>query len=145
MGESWHENELFNKLKEAGMHGRFSVDENFDFVFSGLEERVPLDGSKIDFERIHGSSFSICNNSELESLEFAEFFDERIIENHLEGLIYYVGDGCTNVRIKGEIPDFKLILHLIFQIPEHHYFVAEDFSWCMSFTMEGCMGFCKLI
>jgi hypothetical protein len=110
-------------------------------VFQKISEHYPAVGSKIDWNRFEGFVEEREWNLDLHGESFKRFFYEAVSRFGLTGDAIYVGDGLTDFSLYAPIDQFGLLLDAIFDVPHHHYFVSDDFSWCMCFTMEGDMNF----
>jgi hypothetical protein len=72
---------------------------------------------------------------------FIDFFDEMRSRFDLAGPIFYAGDSATDFALEGAIETIRRVLPKIIDIPQHHYFVGPNCSWCLCMTMEGDIGF----
>ncbi|WP_124350888.1 hypothetical protein [Pseudomonas chlororaphis] len=71
---------------------------------------------------------------------FSVFFQEVKLRYGLEGEVFYIGGGATDIVV-GDVEVFVKVLDCFVSIPQHHYFLADDYSWFICFSMEGDMGF----
>lgn len=98
-------------------------------------------GSKIDWSRIPRAIERSEPNQRRQHDSCVKFFDEVRATYALQGDICYAGDGPSSIGLTANIEALRRILPRIVDLPQHHYFFATDYSWCMSFTMEGDMAF----
>jgi len=120
------------RLKEAGAA--------YD-VFELLKNTYPVSGSKIDWKRVPGAIEDCEAGDAEERSRFVEFFDEMCARFGLNGLVLYVGDGLLEFALAASIVDMRQALPVLLEIPQHHYFVGPNASWCMCMTMEGDIAF----
>lgn len=134
-----YERELRQALSSAIRNGILRVGASDKDIASELERAFPFDGSKIDWTRVRGH---VGGASPGESDEaFRDFFAARVTElGGAEGA-FYLNDNLIDRVVSGSLFAFARYLGAILSIPAHHYFVAEDFSWCMTHTMEGDFDF----
>jgi hypothetical protein len=59
----------------------------------------------------------------------------------LNGLVLYIGDTLTDFALAASVADMRQALPVLFEVPQHHYSVGANASWCMCMTMEGDMAF----
>jgi hypothetical protein len=101
----------------------------------------PASGSKIDWCRVPDSIERTEEDESLQLEQFLTFFDEVAQNFLLIGEVVYVGDSATDFALAGEIECIRAALPELLLIPQHHYLIGPEFSWCICFTMEGNMGF----
>jgi hypothetical protein len=109
--------------------------------FQILSEEYPCKGSKIDWSRVPNSTERAEGDACLQSDRFISFFDEMREKYGLTGIVLYIGDSATDCALEGAIDTMRLVLAELLNIPQHHYFIGPDYTWCMSYTMEGDMAF----
>jgi hypothetical protein len=121
-----------NQIREIG---------NAENVFGPLLKTYPAKGSKIDWKRVSGAIERTEEDDSLQFDRFVEFFDEMLSRFELAGTALYAGDSATDFALEGTVDAFRRVLHELIEIPQHHYFIGSNYSWCICLTMEGCMGF----
>jgi hypothetical protein len=121
-----------NRIRELGESSPF---------FAQISALYPLDGSKIDWRRVPGSVERSENDEDLHVEQFVGFFDEVTEKFRLAGDVVYVGDSATDFALGASIECMREALPNLLAIPQHHYLIGPESSWCMCFTMEGDMGF----
>lgn len=141
MNDNFYDAELREALRGKFNSGKLKDVGDSLLYFEKLEAGYPVVGSKIEWSKLSGSIERFASNDALEMREFLEFFDEVVEGMRLSGDVIYMGDGLTDSALSGDIECFREVLPLLLETPQHHYLVAEDFSWCMCFTMEGGMAF----
>jgi hypothetical protein len=98
-------------------------------------------GSRIDWSLVPQSLGGVETNHDRHASAFEHFFRTCVDRFNLAGRISYAGDSATDFVLSADLEVFKANLLTLFEIPQHHFFAAEDFSWCASFTIEGDMNF----
>lgn len=141
MGENFYEAEIQRALEEDFSSGALKIIGDSSAIFEVLANSYPAAGSKIDWSEVPGSIRAFEESDSLQAGKFIEFFDEVVEKFSLSGDVVYVGDSATDFSIRAAIEKIREILPELLDIPQHHYFIGPDFSWCMCLTMEGDMGF----
>lgn len=141
MSENFYEAELRKALHAAMESGRVREVGDSSPFFAQLMKTYPASGSKIDWNRVPGSIERIEEEETLQVEQFTAFFDEIVQKVGLAGDAFYVGDSATDFALTGSLECMREVLPELLAIPQHHYLVGPEFSWCLCFTMEGDMGF----
>jgi hypothetical protein len=110
-------------------------------IFGLLMKTHPLSGSKIDWKRVPGAIECTAGDKSNQSTRFVTFFDEMCSRFGLSGPVVYVGDSATSFALGGTVETIRRVLSVLMEIPQHHYFVGPDASWCICLRMEGDMDF----
>jgi hypothetical protein len=138
---STYEDDIRQLLKSEFDAGSLSEVGSADHVFELLAKIYPASGSQIDWHRVSGaierSETEQCRQPE----QFVEFFNEMIATFGLNGPVLYAGDSATDFTLAGSIATMQRILPALIAVPQHHYFVGPNASWCICMRMEGSMGF----
>lgn len=142
---STYDNDLKKVFSLEIRRGAIAVDASSDAYFEKLASVFPVCGSKIDWEEVPGSIGEVVVERANEAREFAKFFETMMTKNRIHDEIIYIGDGLTDTAYIGLYEAMKPHLSELFSIPQHHYFIAKDFSWCMVFSFEGSMDFGKAV
>ncbi len=141
MNGNFYENELRKSLrKEIESHRIRELGESSPF-FAQLAKAYPARGSKIDWGRVPGSIERVEEDEALQAQRFVKFFDEVVQRFQLSGEVVYVGDSATDFALIGSLECMRAVLPELLAVPQHHYLVGPDSSWCACFNMEGDMGF----
>lgn len=138
---SSYDDEIRQALKDRfGANQLCDVGEATTF-FAELAKVFPLAGSRVDWNRVPGAVEQVEKDQAAQVDRFVEFFREMRRRFSLQGVVTYVGDSATRFAIQGSVDSFTAVARVLFSIPQHHYFVGPDCSWCMCFTFEGDMAF----
>lgn len=128
-GDYW-QGEVYGALPLSGLE---RCDESA--VFDWLSLHLLAAGSKIDWRRVPGRHrhWTITNDVQLVAMASREVRMRLLPDSVVE----HVGDGLSpyGVRLTGAVA--PSVLGALLEIPEHHYFLAEDRSWLVVVTTEG--------
>jgi hypothetical protein len=141
MSDNFYEAELRKALRAAMESNRIRDLGDSSPFFAQLTKAYPASGSKIDWGRVSGSIERTEEEEALQIEQFVSFFDEVVQKFRLAGDVVYVGDSATDFALVGPMEFMREALPELLAIPQHHYLIGPESSWCMCFTMEGDMGF----
>ncbi len=141
MSSNFYEAELRHVLHFAMESNRIRDLGNSSPFFAQLMKAYPSCGSKIDWARVPGSVERAEERADFQIIQFVSFFDQVVQKFRLVGDVVYVGDSATDFALAGSMECMREALPELLAIPQHHYLMGPDGSWCMCFTMEGNMGF----
>jgi hypothetical protein len=133
-----YERELREALSspiEAGVFQILTPDD----VADGLQRAFVFSGMKIDWETVRGHV--PADGRAIGDDGFHRFFAARRDELGGNQVAYYLNDNQIDCAFRASLFTFERHLDAFISIPAHHYFVAEDFSWCIAYTMEGDADF----
>ncbi|MFC5813575.1 hypothetical protein [Nonomuraea harbinensis] len=104
-------------------------------IFDWLSLRFPTCGSKIAWDRVQDRHlhWNITDDNQLAALASKEVC-RRIAPG---SVVEHVGDGLSPYAVCFTDTNAPSIVAALLEIPEHHYFVAEDRSWLAVITTEG--------
>ena len=136
-----YDDEIRKTLKAEIDAGRLKEVGDAADVFGLVKKIYPRSGSKIDWDQVPGAIEDAEEDQSRQITRFIEFFDEMCAKFRLSGLVLYVGDSLTNFALASSVADVRRALPVLFEVPQHHYFVGPNGSWCMCMTMEGDMAF----
>lgn len=139
--ENFFESELRKSLRTAMVPGQIKEVGDSSVFFARLMDVYPARGSKIDWKSVPESIEQIEEDDSLQIERFLGFFDEIVQRNGLTGEVVYVGDSATDFALQAPLKIMREALSELLAIPQHHYLIGGESSWCMCFTMEGAMGF----
>jgi hypothetical protein len=108
---------------------------NSSVVFEWLHEHLPVGQSKVNWENVQGrhAHWRIEDDAQLGAMAVREVC-KRIQRG---STVEHVGDGLSPFGVRfGEV-DAPAVVSALLEIPEHHYFVADDRSWLVVVTTEG--------
>jgi hypothetical protein len=104
-------------------------------IFDWLNRSVPFDGSKVAWDRLYAENHQSW-------ISDSEHFPEELLVAFCASIpagsrVVHVGDNLSEFGIVFRSDEAFLILSCLLEIPEHHYFVAQDRSWLGAITFEG--------
>ncbi|MEV6395890.1 hypothetical protein AB0M39_14100 [Streptomyces sp. NPDC051907] len=104
-------------------------------VFDWLDLHFSFDGGKIDWIRVvRGHSNWQIDDEHLLAARVSREICERIRPG---SLVEHVGDGLSPYGVRFTGNDAAPVTAALLEIPEHHYFLAEDRAWIVVVTTEG--------
>ena len=139
--ESAFETDLRIALASPVKTGLIEIILQSDVIAARISTIFPLSGSKIDWRATRGHLSVVETSRHRELVAFSNFFDRQSKELGRESVAYYLNDSQIDCSLRASLWTFSRHLNKIIGIPGHHYFVADDISWCMALSMEGDMDF----
>jgi hypothetical protein len=136
-----YESDLKELLGEKLMSELRIEADSAQLFFYNLSKHYPINGSKIDWSLVPDSVEKTEKILENHKMEFVNFFDDIVLRFGVGGNSVYAGDALTDFILVGDLRTLRDSLLSVFDIPQHHYLAAVDYSWCMAFTTEGDMAF----
>lgn len=114
-----------------------------DSLFESIENVYPISGSRLNLSSLNDyrHARAASENTSLDFLMFVKSLQTLI--NSTDNIIY-LGDNLTEnaYLIKNEnLMDF---ISCITDIPQAHFLLAEDLSWCISLSFENDMEFGRI-
>jgi hypothetical protein len=99
-----------------------------------VSDRLPLVGTGVDWSRVAGSHrhWFVESDDELSAV-IGEFLSA--VPNC--GDITHVGDALSPFAVRMTRDELGNALPSLLEIPEHHYLVSDDRTWCGVFRTEG--------
>lgn len=137
---NYFEDELLQILGADVDAGIITIEPDCTDYFVKLTKCFPAAGTRIDWGSVP-NSIDTWRDEDLDESAFVKFFNQIVTSNNLNGPIVYMGDSNTEFALLTSVDVVSKYLKDILSIPQHHYLVAADFSWCMVFTFEGDMSF----
>lgn len=136
---SFHQLELLAALSSPIAAGIVKVVDSDRSIVQGIERAFRFEGSRIRWDLARGHIST--HEAEHDSIVFHEFFKDRCRELGNGQTAIYLNDDLIECALSASLFVFQRHLNGIISIPAHHYFVAEDFEWCIAYTMEGDIDF----
>jgi hypothetical protein len=104
-------------------------------VFNWLSLQFPAIGAKPDWSRAQGRHLHrrIPDHPQLTTAASSEL----LLRLRPGSLVEHVGDGLSPYGVRFSDTLAAPAVAGLLEIPEHHYFVAEDRSWLIAITTEG--------
>lgn len=136
---SFHQIELLESLSSPIAAGIIKVFHSNSSFVQGLEKAFRFEGSKIRWDLVSGHIS--LTEVQPESGIFRRFFSDRGRELGGDRAAIYLNDDLVDCALSASMFAFERHLSEIISIPAHHYFIADDFEWCMAYTFEGDIDF----
>lgn len=104
-------------------------------IFGWISRHFPADGTKIAWERVEGrhAHWRIADDQR-PAAKAAEEVRRRLRPG---SLVEHVGDSLSPYGVRFTDENALAVVAALLEIPEHHYFLAEDRSWIVVVTIEG--------
>ncbi|HWG99190.1 MAG TPA: hypothetical protein VNV66_07675 [Pilimelia sp.] len=128
-GNYWEE-EVYTSPPLSGLRR-----SDMSATFSWLDLHFPIEGSKIDWRRVQGRHvhWKVTDDTQLAAMVSREVC-KRIRRG---SVVEHIGDGLSPYGVLFVDGDVTSVVTALLEIPEHHYFIAEDRSWIVVATTEG--------
>ncbi|WP_159024692.1 hypothetical protein [Streptomyces sp. CB02613] len=104
-------------------------------VFDWIEANFSFDGGKIDWRLVsEGHAHWRIDDERMMAEKVIGEIRERISAG---SAVEHAGDGLSSYGVRYSADDAASITNALLEIPEHHYFLAEDRAWIMVVSTEG--------
>jgi len=138
-----YEEELLLELKPFIENGSISVIHESGPLFSKINLIYPFAGSYIDWDKMD-NHFEEKLNSDAYEKKGHDFFVRMCRENNISQTerVLYLNDSAIDIGLTMSIKTAIDVFPKLIELPQHHYFFAENDQWCMAFNMLGqaCYG-----
>lgn len=130
MSDDYWKNEVFSAPPLATLRKTSASD-----VFDWLELHLPFTGGKIDWRRVAGmhKHWRIGD----EQLLAASASREICARIRPGSAVEHVGDGLSPYGVRFIEGEAVSVTAALLEVPEHHYFLAEDRGWIVVVSFEG--------
>ncbi|MFJ4964329.1 hypothetical protein ACIP6P_18065 [Streptomyces sp. NPDC088729] len=128
-GDYW-EDEVFSTPPLDSLRKTSASD-----VFDWMELNFPFVGGKIDWRRVgEGHKHWRFDNEYLLAASASREICARIKPG---SVVEHVGDGLSPYGVLFTGSEAASITAALLEVPEHHYFLAEDRAWIVVVSFEG--------
>ncbi|MEU6278962.1 hypothetical protein [Streptomyces sp. NPDC047028] len=128
-GDYWEE-EVFSIPPLAALRKTSAPD-----VFDWLELHFDFAGGKIDWSRVSGRhEHWRIDDAQLLAASAAREICARIRPG---SVVEHVGDGLSPYGVRFTEDGAASVTAALLEVPEHHYFLAEDRAWIVVVSFEG--------
>ena len=121
-------------------NGRIVVEYDIEKYFEQIEASFPIYGSKIEWSEVAGSIEELAR-LEFYSSDCIDFYNKITKTLNPNSKVVLLGDSAMDYALLTILKNVPEVLAKMLELPQHHFIVANDFSWCISFSMEGNMAF----
>ena len=139
MEKNFYDLELIKILEEHIENGDFQIIESNIYV-DKVNANLPFAGSRVDFERLEEYQRIFFDDYEI-LVPFIRDIATKVGIKPDEKVVY-MGDNVSNLTyiFSFEYLD-KVIVDIVDNIPEHHYFLSQDMKWILYISYEDCAEF----
>ncbi|VEI52707.1 Uncharacterised protein [Capnocytophaga sputigena] len=139
MEKNFYDLELIKILEEHIEDGDFQIISS-DIYVDKVNANLPFKGSRVDFELLDEYQRMFFDENEA----IVAFVKSIAMEAGIapDEKVVYLGDNVSNLTY---IISFKylekVIVDILDNIPEHHYFLSERMKWILYISYEDCAEF----
>ena len=143
MKKNLYDLELIKILEEHIENGDFQIIESNIYV-DKVNANLPFAGSRVDFEQLEEYQRIFFDDYET-LVPFIRDIATKIGIKPDEKVVY-MGDNVSNLTyiFSFEYLD-KVIVDILDNIPEHHYFLSQNMKWILYISYEDCAEFALII
>ena len=143
MEKNFYDLELIKILEEHIENGDFQIIESNIYV-DKVNANLPFAGSRVDFEQLEEYQRIFFDDYET-LVPFIRDIATKIGIKPGEKVVY-MGDNVSNLTyiFSFEYLD-KVIVDILDNIPEHHYFLSQNMKWILYISYEDCAEFALII
>ena len=139
MEKNFYDLELI-KILEEHIENRDSQIISSDIYVDKVNANLPFAGSRVDFELLDEYQRMFFDENEAVvafvkniAMEAGIAPDEKVV---------YLGDNVSNLTYIFSFKYLeKVIVDILDNIPEHHYFLSERMKWILYISYEDCAEF----
>ena len=139
MEKNFYDLELIKILEEHIEDGDFQIISS-DIYVDKVNANLPFAGSRVDFELLDEYQRMFFDENEAIvafvkniAMEAGIVPDEKVV---------YLGDNVSNLTYIFSFKYLeKVIVDILDNIPEHHYFLSEKMKWILYISYEDCAEF----
>ena len=139
MEKNFYDLELIKILEEHIEDGDFQIISS-DIYVDKVNANLPFKGSRVDFELLDEYQRMFFDENEAVvafvkniAMEAGIAPDEKVV---------YLGDNVSNLTYIFSFKYLeKVIVYILDNIPEHHYFLSERMKWILYISYEDCAEF----
>ncbi|GJH41644.1 hypothetical protein RCZ04_21940 [Capnocytophaga sp. HP1101] len=115
-----------------------------DFYVEYVNVTFPFVGSRIDFKALNEYKMLDFKNDETDKiLSFIDDIQTTVLV--LDEKVIYLGDNLTNLTYIFPFKDLnKVIIAILNNIPEHHYFFNKTMEWVICVSFGKCIEFGRI-
>ena len=139
MEKNFYDLEIIKILEEHIEDGDFQIISS-DIYVDKVNANLPFAGSRVDFELLDKYQRMFFDENEA----VVAFVKSIAIEVGIEPneKVVYLGDNVSNLTYIFSFKYLdKVIVDILDNIPEHHYFLSESMKWILYISYEDCADF----
>ena len=141
MKYNYYDTEIIKDLVIQGLDKLVEYSENEKQYMDLVEKQFSFYGSKINWEKTINHVGASYNDETL--ISEASAFVNKLRETVLvrEEKVIYIGDGLTSLVYTFDLSNLPKMLPILLSIPQHHYFLPVDCTWCICIAIENSFDF----
>ncbi|ATA83304.1 hypothetical protein [Capnocytophaga sputigena] len=139
MEKNFYDLELIKILEEHIEDGDFQIISS-DIYVDKVNANLPFVGSRVDFELLDEYQRMFFDENEA----IVAFVKSIAMEAGIapDEKVVYLGDNVSNLTYIFSFKYLeKVIVDILDNIPEHHYFLSERMKWILYISYEDCAEF----
>ena len=139
MEKNFYDLELIKILEEHIEDGDFQIISS-DIYVDKVNANLPFAGSRVDFELLDEYQRMFFDENEA----VVAFVKNIAMEARIapDEKVVYLGDNVSNLTYIFSFKYLeKIIVDILDNIPEHHYFLSERMKWILYISYEDCAEF----
>ena len=139
MEKNFYDLELIKILEEHIEDGDFQIISS-DIYVDKVNANLPFAGSRVDFELLDEYQRMFFDENEA----IVAFVKNIAMEAGIapDEKVVYLGDNVSNLTYIFSFKYLeKVIVDILDNIPEHHYFFLEKMKWILYISYEDCAEF----
>ena len=139
MEKNFYDLELIKILEEHIEDGDFQIISS-DIYVDKVNANLPFKGSRVDFELLDEYQRMFFDENEA----IVAFVKSIAMEAGIapDEKVVYLGDNVSNLTYIFSFKYLdKVIVDILDNIPEHHYFLSESMKWILYISYEDCANF----
>jgi hypothetical protein len=139
MEKNFYDLELIKILEEHIEDGDFQIISS-DIYVDKVNANLPFKGSRVDFELLDEYQRMFFDENEA----IVAFVKSIAMEAGIapDEKVVYLGDNVSNLTYIFSFKYLeKVIVDILDNIPEHHYFLSERMKWILYISYEDCAEF----
>lgn len=139
MEKNFYDLELIKILEEHIEDGDFQIISS-DIYVDKVNANLPFAGSRVDFELLDEYQRMFFDENEA----IVAFVKNIVMEAGIapDEKVVYLGDNVSNLTYIFSFKYLeKVIVDILDNIPEHHYFLSERMKWILYISYEDCAEF----
>jgi len=139
MEKNFYDLELIKILEEHIEDGDFQIISS-DIYVDKVNANLPFAGSRVDFELLDEYQRMFFDENEA----IVAFVKSIAMEAGIapDEKVVYLGDNVSNLTYIFSFKYLeKVIVDILDNIPEHHYFLSERMKWILYISYEDCAEF----
>lgn len=139
MEKNFYDLELIKKLEKHIEDRDFQIISS-DIYVDKVNANLPFKGSRVDFELLDEYQRMFFDENEA----IVAFVKSIAMEAGIapDEKVVYLGDNVSNLTYIFSFKYLeKVIVDILDNIPEHHYFLSERMKWILYISYEDCAEF----